>query len=821
MTRSCLGSWSLVLSMVFGGVGAFGWVSQAICEAADNESKLGVVDADSQSAAADGQQVSTETTGVDDRADDDASENEPSEDHQSEDGAEEKSLIEEGDAVVAGHSSHGEAFNQGPRQAAVLMEGMGNIDFPTSANGETTQAFVTQGVAALHGFWYLEAERFFRQAAQLQPDLAIAYWGMAQANVNNQTRAREFITKATEHLDGATQRERMYIEAFAKYLKKPEKKESKEQIKKRRQQYITDLEQLLHKFPDDVEARAFLALQLWTFRGDVPITSYYAVNGLLSEVFAANPLHPAHHYRIHLWDGVRAENALHSAAMCGPSLPAVAHMWHMPGHTYSKLNRYADAAWQQEASARVDHAHMIDARLLPDQIHNFAHNNEWLVRNLNFLGRVEDALAQSRNLVALPRHPTYNSVTKRGSFLHGRTRLLQTLTEFELWDVLIQEADGPYLDPTSDEGLRDERLAWLVAAHHLSGDKPAAERLARGMHRRRIALESEALDLEEQLESLQEADRKADKRTGQLAKLRTKLKELKALIARSEAAAAVAAKDAAATKEHLGKAGRLDAVLAASWIGQAGDHAEAITRLEKLLPSRPGEIRPLAVLIDQLWRADKKDEAVERFATLRTLAAHADLETPLLVRLKQIAEKAGTPDDWRVAPVAATDIGERPSLDSLGPPVWQPYSAPHWKATTPEDNEITDDVYQGKAKILVFYLGFGCLHCVEQLSALKPKAADFAEAGIEIVAISTETLEELRKGIQSYGEPLPMAIFADPSHEVFKSYRCWDDFESLPLHGTFLIDARGQVRWQDIGHEPFKEVDFLLEESRRLLALPQ
>jgi hypothetical protein len=116
----------------------------------------------------------------------------------------------------------------------------------------------------------------------------------------------------------------------------------------------------------------------------VPITSHHAVNALMSEVFAVNPLHPAHHYRIHLWDGVRAENALHSSAMCGPSLPAVAHMWHMPGHIYSKLHRYADAVWQQEASARVDHRHMIEARLLPDQIHNFAHNNEWLIRNLIF-----------------------------------------------------------------------------------------------------------------------------------------------------------------------------------------------------------------------------------------------------------------------------------------------------------------------------------------------------------------------------------------------------------------------------------------------------
>jgi len=42
----------------------------------------------------------------------------------------------------------------------------------------------------------------------------------------------------------------------------------------------------------------------------------------------------------------------------------------------------------------------------------------------------------------------------------------------------------------------------------------------------------------------------------------------------------------------------------------------------------------------------------------------------------------------------------------------------------------------------------------------------------------------------------------------------------MPLHGTFLIDAAGKVRWQDISFEPFTAVNFLLEEAERLLSLP-
>src|SRR5690606_29163531 len=41
--------------------------------------------------------------------------------------------------LVPGHSMHGEAFNEGPRQAAYLMEGMGNVNFPATTKDPETQ----------------------------------------------------------------------------------------------------------------------------------------------------------------------------------------------------------------------------------------------------------------------------------------------------------------------------------------------------------------------------------------------------------------------------------------------------------------------------------------------------------------------------------------------------------------------------------------------------------------------------------------------------------------------------------------------------------
>lgn len=175
------------------------------------------------------------------------------------------------------------------------------------------------------------------------------------------------------------------------------------------------MDNIVLEHPDDIEAKAFLACGLWESRSEVPIASQVAVNALLKEVLAVNPMHPCHHYVIHLWDYDHAEQALVSAARGGQAGPGIAHLWHMPGHIFSKLKRYNDAIWQQEASARVDHAYMIRDRILPDEIHNYAHNNEWMVRNLLNTGRITEAVALSRNLLELPHHPKHNKYSSQDS----------------------------------------------------------------------------------------------------------------------------------------------------------------------------------------------------------------------------------------------------------------------------------------------------------------------------------------------------------------------------------------------------------------------
>ena len=344
------------------------------------------------------------------------------------------------DAPAPGHSMHGEAFNEGPRQKPYLMAGMSNVHFPVTTKVPEAQAYFDQGIAQLHGFWYFEAERSFRQVAKLDPECAMAFWGMAMANDNNEKRAKEFIKTAAEKKAGASPREVAWIDALAAW-------HASEDNTERRRKYVQALEAIVQDNPDDVEAKAYLALQIWKngswmtdSKKQLPISSHQAVDAILDQVFAANPMHPAHHYRIHLWDQEKPARALVSASLGGQSSPGIAHMWHMPGHTYSKLHRYADAAWQQEASARVDHAHMMRDGILPDQIHNYAHNNEWLIRNLAFLGRLSDAIDLAENMISLPRHPKYNTLEKRGTSAgYGRQRLEEVLVQYECWEDLLGE----------------------------------------------------------------------------------------------------------------------------------------------------------------------------------------------------------------------------------------------------------------------------------------------------------------------------------------------------------------------------------------------
>lgn len=721
---------------------------------------------------------------------------------------------------LAGHSSHGEAFNEGPRQAAYLIDGTGKIDFRVTTKSQKAQKFIEQGVGQLHGFWYFEAERSFRQAAALDPDCAMSYWGMAMANLKNKERNRGFIEEAVKRKEGVTRKEAMWIDAFAAYLA-----DDKVTEKDKRGNLVKALEAMVKEFPDDLEPKAFLAVQYWDNRSKGwPIKDYGKVEGLLNEVLAAEPMHPCHHYRIHLWDNKDAAKALNSAARGGQSAPAIAHMWHMPGHTYSRLNRYRDAIWQQEASARVDHAHMMRDGVMPDQIHNFAHNNEWMIRNLNFVGRAHDAVALAKNMTELPQHPKYNTATKRGSANYGRNRLMDTLVNYELWPQLISLGDTVYLSPIDDEDdtIKRAHLLGLAYFHEGNFDRARAQipPLEALLVKREKARDKSIDDAVKKAEKEKKSEKDIEKAKGKArGAARGKVDAVNNALAELRIHDALSRGDKEGAKKLVSKINNAPKIRQARIQLALGDRKKAAELAEKATEKTDNQVLPLANCADILFQTEDYENACRKFLALRKISADIDLNLQVFQRLRPIADDLGYGADWRVKAVESDDAGKRPNLASLGPIHWESSSAPKWKLPDVNGKEIALTDYAGKPVLVIFYLGDGCLHCIQQLKAFAPVTKDFEADGISLVAISLDTAEGLNKSLTTSaiegGYPFP--LLSDLSMKVFKEYRAFDDFEDMPLHGTFLIDGEGLIRWQDISYQPFEDTAFLLKEARRLL----
>ena len=750
------------------------------------------------------------------------------------------------DEILAGHSYHGQAFNEGPRQKAYMMGGTGNVNFPVTTQSAEAQAFINQGVGQLHGFWTLEAERSFRHAAAIDPDCAMAYWGAAWANAKSaKERAKGFIDEAIKRTEGITQREKLYIEALDRYLKSTSKKKSD-----RAKKLVSDMEKICVQFPEDIEAKAFVAYRVWENASEgVPISSHLSTESLLKEIFERQPLHPAHHYRIHLWDREAPERALQSAERCGISAPRIAHMWHMPGHIYSRLKRYEDAIFYQEASARVDHAHMMRDQIIPDAIHNFAHNNEWLIRNMIFVGRANDAVALSRNMIELPQHPKYNTFKKRGSANYGRKRLVQTLTSYQLYEESVRACLDGAIPDDGDAKRSLERNRLLGMGYAMTGQTQKANEVIARLNQQLAVLkkqkkakpdaakskkasdnndaakpevkkvESKDGQSTDKPEKPATQDKSEDKKAKKPKPSRVSEQQVLRAIRSIEGYLALAKQEYQAAYDKFQKGTADDQCFLAEVLFLSGKPADAIKRLKQEVKRRKNEVIPQARLVYVLWKNGNLDEAKREFEKLRSISGCMDLEIDLFSRLKPLARSLGHGSDWRNPHQLSADTEFRPNLDDLGPFRWSPPTAPAWLIDRSGGEPASSSSFDGKSHIVIFYLGHGCLHCAEQLQAFGPKTADFEQAGISLLAISSDDESGLKQSVAAYEGEMPIPLLADPKKEIFKKFRAYDDFENQPLHGTFLINGSGQILWQDIGYEPFMEPEFLLKESTRLLKI--
>lgn len=677
-----------------------------------------------------------------------------------------------------GHSHMGEGFNEGPRQKPWEIPGAGRVSFPITHKNAETQKWFNQGIALLHSFWYYEAERSFRWCIQLEPENAMAWWGLARSQSGG-PRGKEFLQEAVKRKSTVTERERLYIEADAASVL-PELG-AKQQDRAGRQ----ILERLVMKYPDDLEAKTFLAL-------DMMGGARMGAELLIREVLAKAPDHPgAHHYRIHNWDGKDPEFALVSCRRYGEVAPAVGHAVHMPGHIYAGAGMWQEAAISMDAATRVEKKYMQDRQTFPFENWNYPHNKNYLAYIQMQLGMEKAALSAGRQLLAAPRMEKEN---RRGNVfpLHmdAQIILVRTYVRFGRWKELLESKEFEW---------DDSKLANKI-------QRPHAEALAHIGLGDLVKARKSLADLEAQKEEVTKNNNYFLKSWHPVMarEIKGKLllaggKTLEGLTELGEAAQAWGEMLQEQNDPPFYPSNVYDdlgrAYLTAKSPGLA---VAAYTKSLTLVRNNAWALAGLAEAHSQLGDKEKAQE----FAA-RVLSVWGDADIPPKISGKPVDVSPGPQRNYKTT-----------TLSSLGPDLWTPFDAPQLDALDPQKKQVTLKEYAGRNVVLVFYLGQECAHCLEQLQTVAKRKEDFTKRNTAVLAISSNKPEDNADSEKI--KALPFRLLSDVRYENSKRFLSYDDFERLELHSTVLIDAKGKVRWAQRGGDPFTDFDRLFKEIDRM-----
>jgi tetratricopeptide (TPR) repeat protein len=259
---------------------------------------------------------------------------------------------------------------------------LGTVHFTTSCSKAVTSEF-DRGVALLHSFWFSAAIDAFNGVLKNDPSCAMANWGIAMSWWGNpfggfrSPQALQSGLAAVEKAKAAppkTDRERAYIAAVEVLFKDAATVPQRQ----RTVGYEQAMEQLVAKYPEDIEARLFYALAL--DQTALPTDKTYAnqlkAAGILEKEFVKQPEHPGlAHYIIHSYDApTLAPKALDAARRYAKIAPAAPHALHMPSHTFTRVG-----AWQESidtnlasaAAARKDNAASEELHAMDYQVYAY------------------------------------------------------------------------------------------------------------------------------------------------------------------------------------------------------------------------------------------------------------------------------------------------------------------------------------------------------------------------------------------------------------------------------------------------------------------
>jgi tetratricopeptide (TPR) repeat protein len=253
-----------------------------------------------------------------------------------------------------------------------LVQGLGNLHHPVSTHNASAQAFFDQGLRFIYAFNHDEAARSFQHAGELDPKLAMAYWGVAEAvgpNYNDPAdperykKAHDAVQKAVDLSANASPSEQAYIQAMAKRFPA----DPNSDLKKAAEDYRDAMRQVVSQFPDDLDAATLFAeagmnlhaWSLWHVDG-TPEAGTEEIVSTLESVIKRDPNHlGAIHYYIHAVEASNSpERALAGANRLAALAPAAGHIVHMPAHVYIRTGDYAAAVKTNEQAAAVDRAYI-------------------------------------------------------------------------------------------------------------------------------------------------------------------------------------------------------------------------------------------------------------------------------------------------------------------------------------------------------------------------------------------------------------------------------------------------------------------------------
>lgn len=269
-------------------------------------------------------------------------------------------------------SAHNAPPQPAPPKADGLVVGYGDLHHPVTTTNPEAQKFFDQGLRYIFAFNHDEATRSFERASQLDPNCAMAYWGIAESvgpNYNDPAdparfkRAHDAIQKAVQLSTGVSANEQAYIKALA--LRFPA--DPNADLREAAVQSHDAMREVVKNFPDDLDAATLFAEAgmnlhpwgLWHVDGSPEIGTEEIV-ATLESVLRREPNHMgAIHYYIHAVEASPSpERALAPASRLPALAPAAGHLVHMPSHVYIRTGDFEAGVKSNQRAAAVDQAYI-------------------------------------------------------------------------------------------------------------------------------------------------------------------------------------------------------------------------------------------------------------------------------------------------------------------------------------------------------------------------------------------------------------------------------------------------------------------------------